>query len=237
MLTCDQVRAALSARVDGEDSPFDDDIVDAHLSGCPDCQAYYERITALNRMMAFQDASDIETETPPDLTAMILAGVEPVRRKQATRFALAEAIARVLLVVFGLIYVAWAVMLLTNVAALPVSGLPAGTLIATDDPLLAGLLFDAAAFRMAMAFGLFFAAWRLQSAAGLFPVFGALFTFSLGFGVRDLVLGFATAGDVWGIALMFATAVLVLLAWLTTLRTGTVDRMVRSVTATPQTDL
>lgn len=236
MIDCNQVQAALSARLDGEASGIDDDIVDAHLSGCPACQEYFDRVTALSRMLTFHDAAAADQLQAPDLSAEILAGIEPVRRRQAARIALSAATVRVLLALLGGAYVAWAVALLTGVMALATGGLPTGTLLSTDDPLVAGLLFDAAAFRIAMAFGLFFAAWRPQSAAGLFPVFGGLFMFSLGFAVRDLVLGFASASDVFGIALMFVTAIVVLISWITTLQQGTVDRLMRSVTAAPQGD-
>ncbi|MEJ5927566.1 zf-HC2 domain-containing protein [Corynebacterium sp. H128] len=236
MLNCAQVQAALSARLDGEDSGVPDDILDAHLSGCRECQRYYDKAAALNRVLAFQDVgADTDLEAP-DLSASILEGLEPERRKQVARFVLSDALVRMLLVLFGSVYVAWAIALLTNVAALPTSGLPAGTLVATDDPLLAGLLFDAAAFRFAMAFGLFFAAWRPQASGGLFPVFGALFTFSLGFGVRDMVLGFATAGDLGGLVLLLATAALVLVAWIKTMQEGTVPRLLRSLSANPLTE-
>lgn len=234
MITCARVQAALSARLDGEPSGVDDDIVDAHLSGCTECQEFFERATALNRMLTFQDTAATDHMQAPDLSAEILAGVEPVRRRQAARIALSAATVRVLLAVLGVMYVAWAVALLTGVMALATGGMPSGTLLSSDDPVVAGLLFDAAAFRIAMAFGLFFAAWRPQTAAGLFPIFGALFMFSLGFGVRDMVLGFASVSDIFGIGLMFLTAVVVLIAWITTLRQGTVDRLMRSVTASPQ---
>lgn len=237
MLTCSQVQAALSARLDGEPSGYDDDVVDAHLSGCPECQEFFDRAATLSRMLTFQDATDGYDLQAPDLSQVILAEVEPVRRRQAARVALRALAVRILLALLGALYVGWAVALLTGVVALASGGLPSGTLLASDDPVVAGLLFDAAAFRIAMAFGLFYAAWRPNSAAGLFPVFGGLFMFSLGFGMRDLVLGYATASDLFGIGLMFLTATVVLVAWITTLQQGTIDRLIRSVTATPQTEI
>lgn len=236
MITCERVQAALSARLDGEPSGIDDDIIDAHLSGCPDCQDFLERASALSRAMAFQDVTAGDPLQAPDLSASILAGVEPVRRRQAAHVALRAATIRIVLIVLGCAYVGWAVALLTGVAALTTSGLPSGTLVASDDPLLSGLLFDAAAFRISLGFGLFFAAWRPNSTAGLFPIFGALFMFSLGFGMRDLLLGYATASDIFGVVLMAVTAVTMLVAWITTLQQGTIDRWVRSVTATPVED-
>lgn len=237
MINCSEVQAALSARLDGEHTGVPDDVVDAHLSGCPHCQQFLDQAASFNRLMNFSGAGADSELDAPDLSQLILAEVEPVRRRQALRFALLASTLRVLLAIFGLVYVGWAVALLTNVAALPTSGLPTGTLISTEDPLLASLLFDAAAFRLALAFGLFFAAWRPQQSAGLFPVFGALFTFTIGFGVRDFILGYASAGDLWSLGLMALTAALVLASWLNTLQLGSVDRMMRSVTSAPQREL
>jgi len=81
MIDCARVQAALSARLDGEDTGVPDDVVDAHLSGCVECQAFFEQAARLNRQLRL-------TEVPvgdavPDLSEMILAGVEPVRRRRA----------------------------------------------------------------------------------------------------------------------------------------------------------
>ena len=46
MIDCARVQAALSARLDGEDKGVPDDVVDAHLSGCVECQAFFEQAAA-----------------------------------------------------------------------------------------------------------------------------------------------------------------------------------------------
>lgn len=225
MLSCEDVQAALSARIDGEPTGVPDDVIDAHLSGCLDCQNFFERATALGRLLTFQEAGSGHQHVP-DLTESILAGVEPVRRKQAARYALSGASVRVLLGVLGCVYVGWALSTLGSLAGVP----------GAEDPVLSRLLIDAVAFRLALAFGLFFAAWRPSSAAGLFPVCGALAMFSVGFRASDIVLGQASLSDLWGLALLVVTALAVLAAWLTTWRLGSVDRFVRSVSSKPLTD-
>ncbi|WP_300611685.1 zf-HC2 domain-containing protein, partial [Corynebacterium sp.] len=40
-MECAEVRAALSARLDGEDAAVPGEIVDAHVAQCEECQAWY----------------------------------------------------------------------------------------------------------------------------------------------------------------------------------------------------
>ena len=106
MIDCARVQAALSARLDGEDTGVPDDVVDAHLSGCVECQAFFEQAARLNRQLRL-------TEVPvgdavPDLSEMILAGVEPVRRRRAASRVLGLALSRVMLILVGLGLVVWA---------------------------------------------------------------------------------------------------------------------------------
>jgi predicted anti-sigma-YlaC factor YlaD len=65
--TCDDVRSALSARLDGEEPLLPERTVDRHLDRCPTCQAWQagaERVTRAVRLQAVR---------VPDLTARILA--------------------------------------------------------------------------------------------------------------------------------------------------------------------
>jgi predicted anti-sigma-YlaC factor YlaD len=66
-MRCEQVHEALSARLDGEAEIQPRVAVDAHLDGCPSCQAWLagaQRVTRTVRMQAVP---------VPDLTARILA--------------------------------------------------------------------------------------------------------------------------------------------------------------------
>ena len=148
MIDCARVQAALSARLDGEDTGVPDDVVDAHLSGCAECQAFIEQAARLNRQLRL-------TEVPvgdavPDLSEMILAGVEPVRRRRAASRVLGLALSRVMLILVGLGLVVWAYRLVV----LSTVG-PGVELSDVDTSAVSGLLVDAAAIRRRLPAGCF----------------------------------------------------------------------------------
>ena len=98
------IQAALSARIDGEDSHLDDDIVDAHLAECSECQKFWEQSLRMSRSLNV--AGDM---TPPeDLTELIYAGVEPEFQRVSARRVLLMSICRVVLVLLAVIYLVWA---------------------------------------------------------------------------------------------------------------------------------
>ena len=213
MIDCARVQAALSARLDGEDTGVPDDVVDAHLSGCAECQAFFEQAARLNRQLRL-------TEVPvgdavPDLSEVILAGVEPVRRRRAASRVLGLALSRVMLILVGLGLVVWAYRLV----ALSTVG-PGVELSDVDTSAASGMLVD-------------FAAWRPHISAALMPVYGAFAAFSCGFATRDLVLGQMTAQGLVGLALLVASAAALLCAWLNSSGFGGFGRVWRSITAQP----
>ncbi|HLL65257.1 MAG TPA: zf-HC2 domain-containing protein [Micromonosporaceae bacterium] len=68
-MQCDDVREALSARIDGEPAGVPPDRLDAHLAGCGGCRSWLvgaEQVTRLSRLRSLQ---------VPDLTAGIVAAV------------------------------------------------------------------------------------------------------------------------------------------------------------------
>lgn len=221
MLSCDAVRAALSARMDGEtpeDPQLSPDVIDAHLANCEECRAWYERALLLNSSLRVE-----ETEVP-DLSAQILAGVEPERRRRAVSRALWLGVARAVLVVLGLGFLAWAITILRTSVG---QG-------AAEDPGYGRLLVDAAAMRFALGFGLFFVAWRPRNSGALLPVYGALFAFSFGFATRDVVLGTADLSEGWWLFLMFCSAVTLLVTWLSGFGLAAMERVWRSASAAPE---
>ncbi|MDO4910380.1 MAG: zf-HC2 domain-containing protein [Corynebacterium sp.] len=168
MISCEQVQAALSARLDGEATKLSDDIVDAHVAGCADCQAFWERAQALQ--IQLQPAREVGP--PPSLEAAILAGVEEEsRRRAATRF-IQLVWGRIGLVLTGLGFLAVAIHTLS--------------FMAVDD---SSLMMDAVALHLSLGVGLFFAAWRPRLAGGMFPVYAALWSFSLGFHMQEIFFG------------------------------------------------
>ena len=130
-MKCEDVRAALSARLDGEQSGADDDVVDAHLDACEDCRAWFEKAVALNRSLLMGPAGEPgagargRARTGPGsgpslpdaaemaaLSERILSTVEPERRRRERTWLFVAGSARVLLVVLGVLHLLWGVELL-----------------------------------------------------------------------------------------------------------------------------
>ncbi|MFE9202095.1 zf-HC2 domain-containing protein [Micromonospora sp. NPDC007230] len=152
-MTCDEVRLALSARLDGEDPQAPVAALEAHTGSCPGCRswlAHAERVTRLTRLQPV----DV-----PDLTAPVLAAVAADRAAVRAGAAAAGRARRQVL------RVAVAVAAAAQFAiALPI--------------LLAGLGVDAdphtsremASFDAALAVGFALAAWRPERARAFLPV-------------------------------------------------------------------
>ncbi len=218
MISCSQVQAALSARLDGESSPLADDVIDSHVQGCVDCRRFLEQSALLNRKLAFNDAIDAIT---PDLADQIIAGVEPTWRQQQATRAWVMAVIRVGLVLMAAWWFFWAIRLLGT------------TGITEVDPIFAQVLVEEAAMRLALGFGLVFVAWLPRIAGGLVPLYGALWMFSLGFGVRDLVLGTITTDGFVHLGSLFLTTALLGGLWLADQGWALVTANLRSLGAGP----
>ncbi|GAA1474685.1 zf-HC2 domain-containing protein [Corynebacterium felinum] len=199
MISCDRIQAALSARLDGEPAPLEDDVIDAHLEACVQCRAFYEQAAFLNRRM---NLSEARPDAIPDLSDVIIAGVEPTWRKQAASRALGVAFSRVGMVLVGVMWVLWATSLLG------VSG------VGEWEPVFSRLLVEAAAMRCALGFGLLFAAWQTRIVSGLLPLYGALWMFSFGFAVREIVLGELSFDSLIQLVLLAVSVVVLLWCWL-----------------------
>lgn len=197
MLECEEIQAALSARLDGEDTGHPEDVIDAHLAGCAECQAFYRQAIALKEQLGVDDTR----AGAPDLSAVILAGVEPEWRRRAHSRALGLALSRIALVLLGMIYVAWSLSLLANTP---------GALV---DEGYSGLMAEAAAMRLALGVALFFAAWQPRLVVGMLPLVGALWTFSAGFAARDVLLGLASPGQLGFLGLLLLTGLVLGWSW------------------------
>ena len=101
----------------------------------------------------------------------------------------------------GVAWCGWVVALLR---------LPAGD----SDPVFLQLVMETVAMRSALGFGVVFVAWQTRLVAGLLPVYGALFMFSFGLGVRDLVVGSMTPAAAGQLGLLFVSVVALLWLWL-----------------------
>jgi predicted anti-sigma-YlaC factor YlaD len=155
---CEDIRTALSARLDREDPGLPEDLLDAHLIGCSACQAWQDGAQRVVR--AVQTRSD-----PPDLTDSIMQAVKAdpqVVAQRARLRAAAEAHGR-----RQILRVAVAAAALVQLAlALPtLFGALGGTATV-------GLHTsrEMASFDIAVAVGFLLAAYRPQRALAYVPV-------------------------------------------------------------------
>ena len=199
MISCERIQAALSARLDGEPGGLEDDVVDAHVASCAHCQQFVERSASLNRKIRVRDPYS-GVATPPDLSAVIIAGVEPAWRKHATLSTIGRTASRALMVLAGLSWIAHAVVVV-RLYSLEL------------EPLAASLYMEAMAMRLALAFGLVFAAWLPRISGELLPLYGALWAFSVGFSARDMVLGTMLPGSFIQLALLSLSVLLLAWSW------------------------
>ncbi|QPK79809.1 hypothetical protein G7Y31_03685 [Corynebacterium lizhenjunii] len=211
MLNHDEVQAALSARLDGEDYALADDVIDAHVAQCRQCAQFQERSARFARSFL----ADSGMAPPADLSEVIVAGVEPAWRAAARTRALWLVIARMLLVLVGTLLCLWAVGVVLSSSGVE-RWTDSQTLAPDADPHKQALLIEAAALRFGLGFGLFYAAWRPQSAIGMAPVVGTMFMFLLGFAVRDIVLGTLGAQQFYSLAALAAATVSLAVAWVAT---------------------
>lgn len=173
MISHHDVQAALSARLDGERSALDSEVVDAHLAQCAQCQHYWDEALRLHNRMQLADVD--RGGAPPNLGEVILAGVHDPWRRMEQRRVVTLAIGRITLVAMALVWFAWAVQ---------------AVVAATTDPVITS--FAAVRFGVATALGL--CAWRPSQVPGVLLVVGTMFTFTAGFAVRDAILGTGNFG-------------------------------------------
>lgn len=222
-MECEEIRAGLSARLDGEKPMIADEVIDAHLSACEDCRTWYERAVRLNRALTVGPADGMPEISTEDLSERILVSIEPERRRRQRAWMIMAGTARGLLIALGLCWAVWGIITLTDLSemmqfgtAAPTSGAPIDGSTATVDPMEIGAraAIQLAAIRLALAVGMFWAAWRPRAAMGMAPVYGAIATFSIGFGIRDILIGAQGLPEIAGLALMFFSAVTLAVVWL-----------------------
>ncbi|HIW91204.1 MAG TPA: zf-HC2 domain-containing protein [Candidatus Corynebacterium avicola] len=229
-----QVRAALSARLDGEPGPagLGDDAVDAHLDACDKCQQWFVDASDLNRRLRMSVAPETPS-APVDPGALAehmaqIADDTPRLSHRLRNRGLPLIIARLVLLACAVGYVVWAVLLLTGIADSGAeliggggdgedSGV-GGAVGNSSDPDFARLVVDAAAVRFALAAGLLWGALRPAAGPGLLPVFIALWGFTAGFATRDVVLGLmdgeVDVAQILGLLLHLAACAALVSVWL-----------------------
>lgn len=168
---CDDIREAISARLDGEDPALELETIATHLALCPACRRWETDAIRLSRLTRAALAEAVADRSAAILAA-IRATVAPSRRRLdplAVRGALAA---------LGLL------QLLLGAPAL-VLGMNGGAPV--------HLARELGSFDLALAVGFVFAAWRPVCAQGMLPFAAALVAGLAGGTVADVVRGQVSA--------------------------------------------
>lgn len=169
-MRCEEIREALSARLDDEAPPpgADDAAVDAHLAGCAGCRTWLLEATTLHRTVRVRAAAPLEDRTDHILAAVPLTA-RPRRVREGVRYALlAIGITQILLALPSLV--------LGEDAQAPVH-----------------IAREMGAFELALGVGLLATFFRPRLAAGLLPFATALAGAMLLTAVLDVAQGQAVA--------------------------------------------
>jgi predicted anti-sigma-YlaC factor YlaD len=167
-MSCELMRAAISADFDGEELPVAREVLERHLAGCSACRAYQAAGVALNRKVRLSPAPEV-----PNLTGSILAAIDASgRHPEPATQGLRLAVAVLGLLQFGLSIPA---LVLGSDAGLPVHQAR-----------------HLGSFGVALAVGLLVAAWRPQRIAGLLPLAAVLVVCLLGSAIADTATGAVT---------------------------------------------
>lgn len=171
-MECTTAREAISARLDGEPSDVESDLVEAHLAGCPACRAWREQaheITRRARLVAARGAA------PGDqlLTAVAAAYREPAWWRSA-------GVSRV-----GLVAVAVAQIAVTVPALI----------FGTDRDAPMHVAHEMGSFDMALAVGFLAAAWVPTRAQGMRTLVGAAALLLVVTASIDLIAGRTSLSD------------------------------------------
>lgn len=208
MIAHEVIQAELSSRLDGEAGRLDDDVVETHLDQCQQCQAFYRRAARLQPLPA-----PAGREPGEELTRAILTEVEPEWRRHSGARLASLTVARLTLALLAVLHVVVAVRMLADTGGLLETVDGGRVLSPAADPALARLLAQGAAVRLALAAALLLGAWLPRLLLGLLPLLGAWTMFSLGFGMRDFLLGGTSRGQAMELAVLALTTGAAAWAW------------------------
>jgi predicted anti-sigma-YlaC factor YlaD len=150
-VTCERIREALSARMDGESAELPEVLVDEHLGGCLDCAAWHQQALALRACTAV-------SLDPPDLVGPVLAAVRVDEARRATRRGRAVA-TRLALALLAIVQLAFSIP---------------GLFLGHDHTAPIHVAHEVGSFDAALALGLLLAAVRPRLAAGMLPLVAAI---------------------------------------------------------------
>lgn len=147
---CDQIREALSARLDGEKAPVDPATIEVHLSDCRECVEWLAKVEEVTSAVRAHPLK------APDLTASILAAIHAEKAAHAGAHEATQrkrrATMRLALGLTALMQLAMAIPMLLGL----------GEIAHTSR--------EAASFDIAVAVGFALAAWRPDLARAFVPV-------------------------------------------------------------------
>jgi predicted anti-sigma-YlaC factor YlaD len=164
-MTCEEIRRALSARLDGEEAPTDPP-VDVHLAGCEDCRQWLASAELLHRRMRLAPAPDV-----PDLTERVMTAVAA---DNAVRTGPTPLVPRFALGCIAAVQLAMSGPLL---------------LLGHDHTAPIHVAHEVGAFDAALGLGLLLAAIRPSLAAGMTPLVGVITTLLLVTATSDVAGG------------------------------------------------
>lgn len=194
---CELYREALSARLDGEETPEERASVDAHLAGCTECRAWWEAAAAVTRLARTGAVSG----TPAVPETVLDAAPGPGRARLARGL-------RTLLGVLGASQLGLGLVQVTGFA---------GDTLLHDGHLLAGtpadhLWHESAAWNVAVGAGFLWIALRRSRPTGLLPTLTAFVGVLVLLSASDVLAGRVDPGRLLSHALIVSgyTVILVL---------------------------
>ncbi len=143
-MQCDEVRQAISAAADGEASPLERSVVQAHVERCKACASFAGAVERFDRRLRVRPA-----ETVPDLSKPILVAATPKPTRIWPRYVLL-----------------WVALTELVLAGPSLAGDGRGVSIHAAHEL--------GSWEVALAVGLLVAAWQPRRAAGMLPFAVAL---------------------------------------------------------------
>jgi predicted anti-sigma-YlaC factor YlaD len=176
---CEQVREALSARLDGEDTAAEAALADAHVSGCAACRAWWDAAAAVTRLARTGAATPV-----PVLPDSVLDAA-PGRGRAHLVTAL-----RVLLGGLGVVQLMLGLAQVTGFAA--TAYLHEGHVVGATS--VGHLWHESAAWNVAVGAGFAWIAMRRSRPTGIVPMLTAFVAVLILLSVSDAVLGRVEAG-------------------------------------------
>lgn len=165
-MDCERYRESISARLDGEDLPVPDHVLDRHLETCAVCREFEQRAVELNRLVRVTEAPEI-----PDRSVSILESLHPHEVDWSRR--------------------RWRAVVATLGAAKLAVAVP-GLVAGFDGGTAIHAVREVAAWDVALAVALLLAAWQPLRAVGLVPLLAVAGVVMITVSVVDVLGGRAS---------------------------------------------